>query len=149
MHSQHHIPLPNAPSSSSSPHTHLVGLCLLPGLVELSVSLCCDGCQVSLVLNLGHPLQLLLLHDPLVVLDLRHLRHLLGLWGGGGGGVVTGEGVRGDSYPPITAFFLSVSASFSTTFCFWLAISSFVFSASLKHKTSEVRVQTLAASMAL
>ena len=67
----------------------------------------------------------------------------------GGGGVVTGEGVRGESYPPITAFFLSVSASFSTTFCFWLAISSFVFSASLKHKTSEVRVQTLAASMAL
>lgn len=33
---------------------------------------------------------------------------------------------------PMTAFFRSVSASFSTTFCFWAAISSLVFSASLQ-----------------
>lgn len=33
------------------------------------------------------------------------------------------------------AFFLSVSASFSTTFCFWAAMSSFVFSLSLEEKT--------------
>lgn len=33
---------------------------------------------------------------------------------------------------PMSAFFRSVSASFSTTFCFWAAISSLVFSASLK-----------------
>ena len=33
---------------------------------------------------------------------------------------------------PMRAFFRSVSASFSTTFCFWAAIRSFVFSLSLK-----------------
>lgn len=33
---------------------------------------------------------------------------------------------------PMSAFFRSVSASFSTTFCFWAAISSLVFSASLQ-----------------
>lgn len=33
---------------------------------------------------------------------------------------------------PMRAFFRSVSASFSTTFCFWAAISSFVFSLSLE-----------------
>ena len=31
----------------------------------------------------------------------------------------------------ITAFFLSVSASFSITFCLWVEISSLVFSASI------------------
>lgn len=35
---------------------------------------------------------------------------------------------------PISAFFRSVSASFSTTFCFWAAMSSLVFSASLQGK---------------
>ncbi len=35
---------------------------------------------------------------------------------------------------PMRAFFLSVSASFSTTFCVWTLIISFVFSVSLKRK---------------
>lgn len=36
------------------------------------------------------------------------------------------------------AFFLSVSASFSTTFCFWAAINSFVFSLSLMSQKKPV-----------
>lgn len=35
-------------------------------------------------------------------------------------------------FRPMRAFFRSVSASFSTTFCFWAAMRSFVFSLSLK-----------------
>lgn len=35
-------------------------------------------------------------------------------------------------FQPMRAFFRSVSASFSTTFCFWAAMRSFVFSLSLK-----------------
>lgn len=37
---------------------------------------------------------------------------------------------------PMSAFFRSVSASFSTTFCLWAAISSLVFSASLQEEKS-------------
>lgn len=37
---------------------------------------------------------------------------------------------------PMSAFFRSVSASFSTTFCLWAAISSLVFSASLQGERS-------------
>ena len=38
------------------------------------------------------------------------------------------------------AFFLSVSASFSTTFCFWMEMSSLVFSPSLSGRNSEYQL---------
>lgn len=44
-------------------------------------------------------------------------------------------------YRPIRAFFLSVSASFSTTFCFCAAISSFVFSLSLGSKGNQLKTE--------
>lgn len=42
----------------------------------------------------------------------------------------------------MTAFFLSVSASFSTTFCVWAAMSSFVLSLSLRDKQKQKKVIT-------
>lgn len=49
---------------------------------------------------------------------------------------------------PISAFFRSVSASFSTTFCFWAAISSLVFSASLQGEKWYHRETVLGSSSA-
>lgn len=40
-----------------------------------------------------------------------------------------------NQHRPMRAFFRSVSASFSTTFCFWAAMRSFVFSLSLEGKS--------------
>ena len=62
-------------------YTYFVGLSLLLCLVVVSVSLGFDLGQVSLVLQLGHLLLLLLLHDHSVVLNLSNLGHLLRLWG--------------------------------------------------------------------
>ncbi|CAK7296273.1 hypothetical protein VULLAG_LOCUS5310 [Vulpes lagopus] len=44
------------------------------------------------------------------------------------------KGGHRTTFRPMRAFFRSVSASFSTTFCFWAAMRSFVFSLSLKGK---------------
>lgn len=49
---------------------------------------------------------------------------------------------------PMSAFFRSVSASFSTTFCFWAAISSLVFSASLQGEKHYHRETELGSSSA-
>lgn len=49
---------------------------------------------------------------------------------------------------PMSAFFRSVSASFSTTFCFWAAISSLVFSASLQGEKRYYRDTELGSSSA-
>lgn len=46
--------------------------------------------------------------------------------------------LQGKLYRPMRAFFLSVSASFSTTFCFCAAIRSFVFSLSLGSQKQSV-----------
>lgn len=46
-------------------------------------------------------------------------------------------------YRPMRAFFLSVSASFSTTFCFCAAISSFVFSLSLVRQKGQLQTSSL------
>lgn len=53
---------------------------------------------------------------------------------------------------PMSAFFRSVSASFSTTFCFWAAISSLVFSASLqgeKHYHREMKLGSSSANQGM
>ena len=55
---------------------------------------------------------------------------------------VTSVDMQAKGNLPMMAFFLSVSASFSTTFCFWMEMSSFVFSPSLSGRNSVYQLCT-------